>query len=47
MHGKGTYYFHDGAKFDGFYSLNNRHGKGIIYLRENEFKKSSWLMGIE
>lgn len=47
MHGKGTYFFKDGAWFDGFYSLGHRHGKGVLYLKENEFKKSSWLMGIE
>jgi hypothetical protein len=47
MHGKGTYTFPDGTKFEGFYHMGERHGKGIVQLGNQSFYKSNWVLGID
>jgi hypothetical protein len=47
MHGKGSYTFPDGTKFDGFYHMGERHGKGIVQFSNLEFYKSNWVLGID
>lgn len=47
MHGKGVYTFPDGTKFEGFYHMGERHGKGIVHLNNQQFYKSNWVLGID
>lgn len=47
MHGKGTYQFPDGTKFEGFYHMGERHGKGIVHFNNQQFYKSNWVLGID
>ena len=47
MHGKGVYMFPDGTKFEGFYHMGERHGKGIVHFSNKQFYKSNWVLGID
>jgi hypothetical protein len=47
MHGKGVYTFPDGTKFEGFYHMGERHGKGIVHYRNSQFYKSNWVLGMD
>lgn len=41
-HGKGTYFYENGDKYEGEWKNNLKDGEGILYFKKGDLYKGSW-----
>lgn len=44
-HGSGTFFYSDGARFEGHFNRDQKHGPGMMFLPSGEIFSEHWLDG--